>query len=257
VVISFLGLALTGAPLKFASASWAPGVFKLLGGVTGAGLLHRIFAVITFGYFTAHVASLLKRFWQFKQDGVLFQKLLGPDSLVPQLHDVTDVIANIRYFIGAGKKPTWDRWTYWEKFDYWAVFWGVAVIGGSGLIMWFPEVFTELLPGWSINIALVVHSDEALLAIGFIFGVHFFNGHLRRSKFPMDDVIFTGSLPLEEYKEERGRQFKRDDAKGIVDDKHVAPPSVMFKVLARIFGIAAWITGLIILALIIHGFLTT
>ena len=257
VIISFLGLAFTGAPMKFAAASWAPSMFALVGGVAGAGLLHRIFAVITFCYFFAHIASMLKRFWRFKQDGVLFQKLIGPDSLVPQPHDITDVIANMRYFLGLGAKPTWDRWTYWEKFDYWAVFWGVAIIGGSGLIMWFPELFTLVLPGWTINVALVVHSDEALLAIGFIFGVHFFNGHLRRSKFPMDEVIFTGSIPLDEYKEERGRQFARDASKGAVEAKQVASPSVKFVVLARIFGIAAWITGLIILALILHGFLTT
>jgi cytochrome b subunit of formate dehydrogenase len=257
VVISFLGLAFTGAPLKFAAASWAPAVFALVGGVNGAGLLHRIFAVITFGYFITHVATLAKRFWGFKQQGILFSKLIGPDSLVPRPSDVTDVIANIRYFIGAGKKPTWDRWTYWEKFDYWAVFWGVAIIGGSGLIMWFPEVFTQVLPGWSINIALVVHSDEALLAIGFIFGIHFFNGHLRRSKFPMDEVIFTGSIPMDEFKDERGRQYARDAGRGAVEGKQVSPPSMLFRVMARVFGIAAWITGLIILALIIHGFITT
>ena len=31
------------------------------------------------------------------------------------------------------------------------------------------------MPGWVINIALIIHSDEALLAAGFIFTFHFFN----------------------------------------------------------------------------------
>jgi len=44
------------------------------------------------------------------------------------------------------------------------------------------------------NLALFVHGAEAALAIGFIFAVHFFNGHLRPGKYPMDLVIFTGSL---------------------------------------------------------------
>jgi cytochrome b subunit of formate dehydrogenase len=72
------------------------------------------------------------------------------------------------------------------------VFWGVFVIGLSGLVMWFPVFFTRFMPGWLINIALVVHSDEALLAAGFIFTFHFFNTHFRLEKFPMDTVIFTG-----------------------------------------------------------------
>ena len=48
------------------------------------------------------------------------------------------------------------------------------------------------MPGWIINIALIIHSDEALLAAGFIFSIHFFNTHFRIEKFPMDTVIFSG-----------------------------------------------------------------
>ncbi|MFV0268316.1 MAG: hypothetical protein ACK5HT_14405 [Draconibacterium sp.] len=78
----------------------------------------------------------------------------------------------------------------WVKFDYFAVFWGVMVIGSTGLMLWFPETFTKILPGWLINVAQIIHSDEALLAVGFIFTIHFFNTHLRPESFPMDTVIF-------------------------------------------------------------------
>ena len=81
---------------------------------------------------------------------------------------------------------SYGRWTYWEKFDYFAVFWGIFVIGSTGLMLWFPELFTRFLPGWLINVATIIHTDEALLATGFIFTVHFFNTHLRPEKFPMD-----------------------------------------------------------------------
>jgi len=70
-----------------------------------------------------------------------------------------------------------------EKFDYFAVFWGITIIGSSGLMLWFPEVFTHILPGWVINVATIIHSDEALLAAGFIFTIHFFNTHFRPEKF--------------------------------------------------------------------------
>jgi len=82
-------------------------------------------------------------------------------------------------------------------------------IGLSGLMLWLPEFFTLFLPGWVLNIATIVHSDEALLASGFIFTVHFFNTHFRPSKFPMDTVIFTGRLPKYELVEERPEQYQR------------------------------------------------
>lgn len=257
VVISFLGLAATGAPLKFARASWASTVFALMGGVESAGWWHRVFALITFVYFFTHLGQIAVRLWPRLRDGTLLQTLIGPDSLVPHPRDVVDVFRNMRWFVGLGPKPTWERWTYWEKFDYWAVFWGVGIIGTSGLILWFPLTFTHVLPGWLVNVALVVHSDEALLAIAFIFGVHFFNSHLRREKFPMDDVIFTGSMPAAAYAEERGREWSRLVAEDAAEGRYVPEPHPIFRAWVRVFGITAWLTGLVILILIIHGFLTT
>lgn len=252
VIVSFLGLAATGVPLKFAHASWAKGMANALGGDQVAALLHRIFGVITFGYFFAHIATLVRRLGRHYRAGTLKKALLGPESLVPQLSDVKDLLRNFRYFLG-GPLPTWDRWTYWEKFDYWAVFWGVAMIGGSGLVLWFPQVFLTVLPGWAVNVALVIHSDEALLAMGFIFGVHFFNGHLRRRKFPMDPVMFTGSVPEAEYREERGREWERVVEAGQVEARRGQAARPGFLRLAYVFGIAAWLTGLIILGFIVWG----
>ena len=57
------------------------------------------------------------------------------------------------------------------------------------------------------NIATLVHGEEALLAVGFIFTFHFFNGHLRPEKFPMDTVIFSGVIPEHELKEERPVEY--------------------------------------------------
>ena len=88
------------------------------------------------------------------------------------------------------------------------MFWGVAVIGATGLILWFPTFFTRLMPGWVVNVATTIHSDEALLAVCFIFSVHFFNTHFRPEKFPIDTVIFTGGMPLEEFKKDRPREYQ-------------------------------------------------
>ncbi len=117
------------------------------------------------------------------------------------------MLGSIKWFFGLGPRPAYGRYTYWEKFDYFAVFWGVMVIGSTGFVLWFPELLTRVLPGWSINVATIVHSDEALLAVGFIFTIHFFNTHFRPDKFPMDPVIFTGRMTLEELKHDKPDEY--------------------------------------------------
>ena len=94
----------------------------------------------------------------------------------------------------------------------------MGIIGGSGLVLWFPELFAHVLPGWVFNIAMVVHGEEALLAVGFIFTIHFFNGHLRPEKFPMDSVIFTGRVTVKEMEEERPDELERLTRSGRIDE---------------------------------------
>lgn len=218
VITSFLGLSLTGLPLKFAGQPWAVAMMKMYGGSANAGLIHRICAGITFVYFGSALAMSI-HFLFIRKDipGNFLQRLFGPDSLCPNLRDIKDVIGMVKWFLFKGPKPTFERWTYWEKFDFIAVFWGMFAIGGSGLMLWFPEFFGLFLPGWAFNVATIIHSDEALLATGFIFSVHFFNTHGRPEKFPMDFVIFNGQIGKEEMIEERGDQWKRYEEAGITE----------------------------------------
>ena len=175
VIVTFLLLALTGLPLKFHSTEWAQTMVNMFGGVESARIIHRLAAIGTFGYAIFHLAELFFRGFIMGEKGYLW----GPRSLVPQPKDIRDLFAYLRYFVYLGPRPAGDRWTYWEKFDYMAVFWGIMIIGGSGLVLWFPGFFTSFLPGWTLNAAHVVHSDEALLAVGFIFMFHFFHAPLQ------------------------------------------------------------------------------
>jgi len=162
-------------------------------------------------------------------------------------------VAHNKWFFGKGQKPTFDRWTYWEKFDYFAVFWGVAIIGSSGLILWFPAFFTRFMPGWVINIAHIIHSDEALLAAGFIFSIHFFNTHFRIEKFPMDTVIFSGRVSKTELMHERKRWYDRLVASGKLDQHRVRDEWFQWKNIARSFGYLFFGLGVVLLGLIIYA----
>jgi len=257
VIISFLGLTLTGLPLKFATQHWAQVMMEFYGGTYYAGLIHRGCAVLTFYYFIAALI-LSFDFLFIRKDikGMWLQRLFGPDSLCPNLRDVRDVIGMVRWFLFIGPKPTFERWTYWEKFDFLAVFWGMFAIGGSGLMLWFPEFFGYFLPGWAFNVATIVHSDEALLATGFIFTVHFYNTHGRPEKFPMDFVIFNGQIAKEEMIEERGDQWRRYEEEGVLDDyvcKKVSGP--VYDFCLKTFGYVAVFTGIACLLLMFFAFM--
>lgn len=254
VIISFLLLALTGMMLKFANMEWAAFLSRLIGGVEVAGRIHRFGAIITFGYFGFHLITMLsiksKRKIPFKRF------VFGPNSLMFNLQDIKDFFATIKWFVGKGPKPSYGRWTYWEKFDYMAVFWGVAVIGLSGLMLWFPEVFTKVFPGWLINIAQIIHSDEALLAVGFIFTIHFFNTHLRPEAFPMDTVIFTGLVPFDEFRKDRPREYKYLKESGRLKKVLIKKEGKdRREIYIRIAGFIFMATGLTIVGLIIYSVL--
>ena len=120
--------------------------------------------------------------WVFTIAGNVWRNTLRSRSA--HKRDGQEFVATVKWFVGMGPRPEYGRWTYWEKFDYFAVFWGVAVIGSTGLVLWFPEFFTYLIPGWSVNVATIIHSDEALLAVAFIFTIHFFNTHFRQQRDP-------------------------------------------------------------------------
>jgi cytochrome b subunit of formate dehydrogenase len=259
VITSFLGLALTGLPLKFSDQHWAQLMMKFFGGVASAGHIHRYCAVLTFIYFAgAMLMSFHFLFIRRDIPGNPLQRLFGPDSLCPNLKDGRDVVGMVKWFFFKGPKPSFERWTYWEKFDFLAVFWGMFAIGGSGLLLWFPEFFGSFLPGWSFNVATIIHSDEALLATGFIFTVHFFNTHGRPEKFPMDFVIFNGQLSKHEFMDERGEQWKRYEQQGSLPAHEVHDSTgALYDFVMKGFGFTALFTGLGLLLLMILAFISS
>jgi cytochrome b subunit of formate dehydrogenase len=254
VIVSFLSLALTGMMLKFSSMPWAAFVADALGGVRVAGIIHRVAAVTTFGYFAFHVSTLVRL--RRRRRLTWRELLLGKDSLMFNRKDMSDFAGTIKWFFGAGPRPRYGRWTYWEKFDYLAVFWGVAIIGASGLMLWLPEFFTRFLPGVLINVATIIHSDEALLAVGFIFTIHFFNTHLRPEAFPMDTVVFTGLAPLKDYMKDRPEEYQAMKRSGELRKRVVKETiSRRREIGVRIVGGTFLGIGLVLITLIIYSML--
>ena len=251
MIVSFLSLALTGLTLKFSYTGWAVVVSRFFGGFQSAGYVHRVAAVLMFGLFTAHLVDLVRM--KRREKLSIFKLLFGPDSMMFNKKDLQDFLGNLKWFLGRGPRPQYGRWTYWEKFDYFAVFWGIFVIGMTGLMLWFSEFFTLFLPGWFLNVATIIHSDEALLAVGFIFTVHFYNTHLRPEKFPMDIVVFTGRMPLEEFKRDKPAEYQALVKAGTLEQYLVPPqPEIVVRAI-RIFGWCALTVGFSIVVWIIYA----
>jgi cytochrome b subunit of formate dehydrogenase len=251
MIISFINLALTGMSLKFSYTSWAVFLSRMFGGFESAGVIHRFSAVIMISVFFIHIIDIIRQKRKEKKSWI--NMVFGQDSMMFNKKDLHDLIASLKWFLGMGERPQYGRWTYWEKFDYFAVFWGMIVIGSTGLTLWFPEFFTQFIPGWAINVATIIHSDEALLAVGFIFTIHFFNTHLRPEKFPMDIVIFSGRYPLEEFKMDRPEEYRQLVEKGELEKYLVEPYQSIVLRTIKIFGWAALSIGFSIVIWIIYA----
>lgn len=251
LMTSFLGLAATGMPLRFNQAAWAVGFAHTIGGFGAILFFHKTFAVLLTLCFLLHLGYVFHLAFVRGEVGVFW----GPSSMVPQPKDFLEMFQHFRWFFGMGPKPRFGRFTYWEKFDYWAVFWGMAIIGTSGYVMWFSSFFARFLPGWVFNIALLIHADEALLAVWFIFAIHFFNSHLRPGKFPLDLVIFTGRVSEEELQEERPAEYECLVKEGGIKAVWVDPPPLWLKNFGRIIGFTVIVTGFLLFGLTLLAFL--
>lgn len=243
VAFSFTILSITGFTIYFHDTPGAQFTAKMLGGIGFMRYLHRFSAIITFGYAFYHIAYLAYLYFSKRDRNML----RGPESMIPTLKDIADFFRNMRWFLFLGPVPKFDRWTYWEKMEYLVEWWGVPVIGISGLALWFPKIFTVFFPGWVLNAAQVIHTYEAFLATGYVFLFHYFIAHLRPETFPMDPVIFTGRMTLERFKHERPLEYERLQATGELEKYLTDPPTKNSLRWSFAFGILMVVAGLIVM----------
>ena len=247
---TFLGLAGTGLPLRFSQSYWARLFAGSVGGFGAILFFHKLCAVVLTLAFLYHVKDLISRWLVHHEKGIFW----GSTSMVANWKDVKDLLGHLRWFVGLGPKPKFGRYAYWEKFDYWAVFWGMIIIGFSGYAMWFAPFFARFLPGWALNAVLVIHSEEGLLAILFIFSIHFVNTHLRPDSFPMDMVVFTGVESEEEFKHKRPEEFQKLVAQGKLEARIGQKPPVWLLNFSKAVGFTAILIGLVLLVLTLSAY---
>ena len=226
-------LILTGMPLKFKQAFWAPYLYNLFGGIHVAPIVHKVAGTTLLLLFAYHLGYVFVTIFKnhiipLRQKGQLtvgnLIKTLINLPIMPSIKDLEDIRDLLKYLLFiSDKPPEGAQFTWKEKFDYWAPFWGIVIIGSSGLIMWNKELITRFLPGEVINFALIAHSDEALLAMLFLFIWHFYNVHFSLSVFPMGTVFLTGYLSEEQMAEEHYQQYREVMTAAGLQDQMLPP----------------------------------
>ena len=258
IVVTFFLLVITGLPLRFSCAVWAPGIMALLGGAEQAGTIHRYTGMTMFGYFFVYLVYVTLRVVRAKDKlGTVY----GTETILFRLQDAKDVLAMMKYFFGKGPHPRFGRYSYMEKFDYFAELWGVLAIGFTGLMLWFPELFALVFPGILFNIAIIIHSYEAMIATAFIFTIHFFNVHLRPEKWPIDAVMFTGRMSLAYLEEEHPLVAERIEhhvrtapvSLTARIDQPAPPPPRWMNIFGAVTGMFLLALGLVLIGLILWG----
>ena len=201
--VSFILLALTGLCQLFVLSGWAQAMMAVLGGVDGIRRIHHLAATLLILVFIYHFFS------------VIFDLIAGkPKLMLPRLQDGKDSIHAVAYLLGRRTdKPQYDRFDFRQKLEYWALIWGTFLMGLTGLVLMFPQFFTQFIPGEVVYAAKAAHGLEALLAIASIITWHMYNTHFAEGMWPLDTTIFTGKISRERMIEEHPLEYQR-----IIDD---------------------------------------
>lgn len=191
LMTSFFTLVLTGFPLTFPSSPASPEIIHMLGGFTMRSALHRVAATMLILLTIYHTFYML-----LTKHGRSELR-----ALMPNFKDGFDAIQMLKFYVGlTPNTPLFDRFNFIEKFEYLALAWGSVVMIATGLVLGFQNQAMEILPKWTLDVAKVIHSYEALLAFLAIIIWHFYHVHLNPEVFPMSRVWLNGEISEHEMK---------------------------------------------------------
>ncbi len=198
MIATFMTLVVSGMPLKFPDSWWSPIVINLLGGFEMRTQIHH----------AAGIALVILGIYHVTYHIFIDKESLLERKIMPTLNDARDFWQTILFYFGKEEQPKYGRYSWKEKFDYWGAFWGMVMMGVTGLMMMFPFVAMKYIPYAYVHLSTIIHTDEALLATLFIFIVHWWNVHYSPEVFPMSKAWLTGNLSEEQMKHEHPLEYE-------------------------------------------------
>jgi formate dehydrogenase gamma subunit len=195
LIVTFVGLALTGLPQKYPTETWAKSMIEVMGGIESTRIIHRFLATLLMIEAIYH-------------GGVISYKLfvLGYRAvMMPGLRDLRDLRDWFLFNLGLkAEHPHLPRYNFGEKAEYWALIWGTVIMVITGFIMWNPIAVAKYLPGEIIPAARAAHGGEALLAVLSILTWHMYNVHFKG----FNRSMFTGKISHEAMRAEHAEELE-------------------------------------------------
>jgi formate dehydrogenase gamma subunit len=226
---SFITLILTGFGLKFPESFWVKWIVYIIGehAFEARGVVHRIASLVMI------VASMYHLYY------ILFTvrgKQLVRDFL-PGKQDLIDFKDSMLYLLGqSDEKPRMGRFSYIEKMEYWAVVWGTVIMGATGFILWFENIFLKYVGTTGMDVSTTIHYYEAILASLAILVWHFYFIFINPDVTPMNKAWSKGyltreqmehehPLELEEIENKRLEEKRNSEEKQKIEEKQELKPS--------------------------------
>ena len=204
LIVSVVLLVISGVfefAARYNSAGWALAVSSTAGGLDFWRVFHRLGGALLVFVSLYHLLYII----------------IHPEgrrnfiALMPGKQDFIQLGENLKWFFRMQPDPpAYGRFSYFEKFDYWAVFWGVVIMAGTGLAMWFPDLVRNLTGNEAFvlfNSLKEAHAHEAILAVTVLLFWHMYNVHFRPGKFPGSGLWLTGKISGKEIKEDHPAEY--------------------------------------------------
>ena len=207
LTVLLLVLAVTGFALMYHENALAQAVIRLEGGVQNRGIVHRVAAVLLMANLVYHIFYML-----FSREG-------RPElrDLMITRRDIDDFLQSLRYNIGAATEyPRFGKYGYKEKFQYWGAAAGTVLVSITGFMLWAEGFSMIFLPKFVLDLAMVIHGYQGLLAFVILFFWHLYNVHLHPSVFPMNPSWITGKVSAEWLRQEHPLEYEKLKGEGLL-----------------------------------------
>lgn len=192
LMISIVLLVITGMPIRNPQMEFLRQIYLKLGGLEVGRQIHRAAGALLIAVFVYHVLELL---WKWKKAGFTWTSW----TMLPNKKDISDFISETKSYLGQGtRKPKYGRFHFRGKLDYFAEYWGIPLMGITGLMLWFPVAFGNVLPPAAVPVAFIAHSYEAVLAFVAILTWHMYNSYFNPDHFASTTPWSIGKLSYED-----------------------------------------------------------
>jgi cytochrome b subunit of formate dehydrogenase len=177
LTVCFTILVWRGFALKYPDDRWARPLSAWEAKWPVRGTLHHIAAAFFMTLVVVHILSLIKsqrlrRHWL---------------ELRPRRADVGEGLHSFAFNLGLrSEPPRVSAYCYVEKIEYWAVAWGAGIMIVTGLMLWAHNLVLAWLPKSALDVAVVAHFYEAVLAVLSVLIWHSYAVIFDLEVFPMD-----------------------------------------------------------------------